>query len=297
VKLARIALDDGAEIIASVSDDGLRPVADYSAAAMLAALQGPSVPNREPPLPLDQFRLLCPAPAPATLRDFMVFEDHVANARQRSGRDVPKVWYEEAIFYFSNTASIFGPEDPITAPAGCRALDLELEVACLVGVEASDVDPDDPASLSVIAGLMLMNDWSARDLQMREMAGGLGPAKGKDFATSLGPWLVTVDELGHDGSGRLSGALEAFINGRRMGGADLSSAYYTWPQILARASANTRLVPGDVIGSGTVGTGCLLELRELGRRDTNPWLQPGDVVELRGGPLGTLRNTIGSRQT
>jgi fumarylacetoacetate (FAA) hydrolase len=131
---------------------------------------------------------------------------------------------------------------------------------------------------------------------MQEMGGGLGPAKGKDFATSLGPWVVSPDELNADGDGRYGCLLEAFVNGRRIGGGDLRSAYFSWAQVLSRASANTVLRPGDVIGSGTVGTGCLLEARALGHRKENPWLVAGDSVELRGGILGSLVNPIVSNQ-
>jgi fumarylacetoacetate (FAA) hydrolase len=171
-------------------------------------------------------------------------------------------------------------------------LDFELEVACIVGAEVRDLDPEDPASCDAIAGFMLMNDWSARDLQMKEMGGGLGPAKGKDFATSLGPWVVTPDELASGAPGRFACPLEVLVNERRVGGGDLASAYFTWSQVMGRASANTRVRMGDIIGSGTVGTGCLLELRTMGPKEEFPWLRAGDRVDLRGGPLGVLGNPI-----
>jgi 2-keto-4-pentenoate hydratase/2-oxohepta-3-ene-1,7-dioic acid hydratase in catechol pathway len=243
-------------------------------------------------VPLDEVQLLCPVPAPPSVRDFMIFEEHAINARAGTGTDVPEAFYHAPIFYFTNPACLLGPHDPVVIPRGSRMLDLELEVACLIGKDASDLDPDDPATCDVIAGFMLMNDWSARDLQMKEMGGGLGPAKGKDFGTSLGPWVVTTDELASDGKGRWSCELEAVVNGRRIGGGNLDSAYFTWSQVLARASENTVLRRGDVIGSGTVGTGCLIELRQMGLRAEHPWLAAGDVVELRGGVLGELTNPI-----
>jgi fumarylacetoacetate (FAA) hydrolase len=147
----------------------------------------------------------------------------------------------------------------------------------------------------VIAGFMLMNDWSARDLQVAEMGVGLGPVKGKDFATSVGPWIVTKDELGEPVDGKWSCRVDTFVDGRHVGGGDIASAHFGWNEVVARASENTRLVPGDILGSGTVGTGCILELRELGHREANPWLRDGSMVELRGGPLGALRNTVVAR--
>jgi 2-keto-4-pentenoate hydratase/2-oxohepta-3-ene-1,7-dioic acid hydratase in catechol pathway len=291
VKVARIQLDDGSVVLAHVDADGFRPFADDAPGAVLRALA------ERPPLgadvvPVSEARVLCPIVDPPSVRDFMVFEDHVVNSRVGSGTEVPAVWYQMPLFYFTNPASLHGPDDEVTIPRGSRAMDFELEVACLVDREASDLDPDDPASCDVIAGFVLMNDWSARDLQMAEMAGGLGPAKGKDFATSLGPWIVTPDELDVVAPGRWACPLEVSVNGRRVGGGDLSQAHFTWAQVLGRASANTRLRPGDVIGSGTVGTGCLIELRALGPKEDHPWLRPGDRVELHGGALGELANTI-----
>jgi 2-keto-4-pentenoate hydratase/2-oxohepta-3-ene-1,7-dioic acid hydratase in catechol pathway len=266
-------------------------VADDDPGAVLRVLTERPMPTG-PAVPATEVRVLCPVVDPPSVRDFMIFEEHVLNARVGTGTTVPDAWYAAPVFYFTNPACLLGPGDPVAVPHGSRTLDFELEVACLVGQEVRDLDPDDPASCDAIAGFMLMNDWSARDLQMAEMGGGLGPAKGKDFATSLGPWIVTPDELEPASPGRYGCALEVSVNGRRVGGGDLASAHFTWSQVLGRASANTRLRPGDVIGSGTVGTGCLLELRAVQGKDDNPWLRAGDEVELRGGPLGSLLNPI-----
>jgi len=223
--------------------------------------------------PLDEVRLVAPIEQPPTVRDFMAFEEHVRNARRVSGRgDVPAEWYQIPVFYFSNPHAIFGPGDEIPYPAGSEELDYELEVAAVVGADEQ------------IAGFTILNDFSARDLQRQEMRVGLGPAKGKDFATSIGPVIVTVDEL--DGS---RGEMVARVNGEERSRGNLSTLHHSWESMLARARQNTRLLPGDLIGSGTVGGGCILEQGD-GR-----WLQPGDVVELEVEGIGVLRNVIGPR--
>ena len=225
---------------------------------------------------LEDVRLLPPVPRPPSVRDAYAFEEHVRNAARVTGRPgVPAEWYELPVFYFSNPAAIYGPDDEIPFPAGSEELDFELEVAAVIG------DP----STDVIGGFTIMNDWSARDLQRKEMKVGLGPAKGKDFATSLGPMVVTPDELGD-----LRLEMVARVNGEERSRGNLGDMYHSWEAILERASANTQLVPGDVIGSGTVGTGCILEQGD-GR-----WLQAGDVVELEVEGIGVLRNRVGPKR-
>jgi fumarylacetoacetate (FAA) hydrolase len=225
---------------------------------------------------LEDVRLLAPVPRPPSVRDAYAFEEHIKNAARVTGRPgVPEEWYELPVFYFSNPAAIYGPDDEIPYPAGSNELDYELEVAAVIG---------DVTSTNVIGGFTIMNDWSARDLQRREMKVGLGPAKGKDFATSLGPVVVTPDELGD-----LRLEMVARVNGEERSRGNLGDMYHSWDAILERASANTELVPGDVIGSGTVGTGCILEQGD-GR-----WLQPGDVVELEVDGIGVLRNRVGKK--
>jgi fumarylacetoacetate (FAA) hydrolase len=206
---------------------------------------------------------------PPAVRDFMAFEAHVATARRQRGADVPKEWYEVPVFYFSNPTAMTGPGDIIPYPDGTQELDYELECAAVIGANGT------------IGGFTVMNDWSARDVQRQEMRVGLGPAKGKDFATSLGPVLVTPDEF--DGS---TGAMIARVNGEERSRGDLDAMYHRWDALLARAGQNTVLRAGDVIGSGTVGSGCILEHGD-GR-----WLQRGDVVELEIEGIGVLRNTI-----
>lgn len=220
---------------------------------------------------LEDVRLLAPVPRPPSVRDAYAFEEHIRNAARVTGRpSVPDEWYELPVFYFSNPAAIYGPDDEIPFPVGSAELDYELEVAVVIGAGGA------------IGGFTIMNDWSARDLQRQEMKVGLGPAKGKDFATSLGPVVVTPDELGD-----LRLEMVARVNGEERSRGNLGDMYHSWKAILERAGANTQLVPGDVIGSGTVGTGCILEHGD-GR-----WLQSGDVVELEVEGIGVLRNVIG----
>ena len=236
-----------------------------------------------------QVRILAPVPCPPSVRDFYAFEAHVANARKRRGLDMVPEWYEVPAFYFSNPAATIGPDVAVPVPPGTDALDFELEAAVIIGRECADVAAD--RAWGVVAGFTIMNDWSARDLQRREMAIGLGPAKGKDFATSLGPWLVTLDELEDRRQGdHYDLMMTARVNGRELSRGNLSDLYWSFPQMIEHASRGTRLLPGDVIGSGTVGSGCILE---LGPENAGGWLGPGDVVELEIERLGVLRNVVG----
>ena len=236
---------------------------------------------------LDEIKLLTPLERPNSLRDFYAFEDHVTAAYRQRGRDVPYAWYEVPVFYFGNHSSIYGPDADVPMPR-TKSLDYELELACVIGRAGRDILEEDAAYY--IAGFMLMNDWSARDVQREEMSVGLGPAKGKDFATSLGPWLVTPDELEElaVGDDRYNMPMIARVNGVERSRGNFRDIYYSFAQMIAHASRDANLYPGDVIGSGTIGTGCLLELTE----GKGPWLQPGDIVELEAAGLGVLRNRI-----
>jgi fumarylacetoacetate (FAA) hydrolase len=222
--------------------------------------------------PLDEIELLAPVLRPPSVRDFYAFEQHVKTARASRGLEMPEEWYRIPVFYFSNPNAIYGPEEEVSYPEGTEELDYELEVAAVIGAEGR------------IGGFSVMNDWSARDLQRAEMKVGLGPSKGKDFATSLGPIVVTPDEF--DGS---SGSMIARVNGEERSRGELADMYHSWDAIVEHAARNTELCSGDVLGSGTVGTGCILELGD-GR-----WLQPGDVVELEVEGIGVLRNRVGPR--
>src|SRR5829696_143440 len=223
--------------------------------------------------PLGEVRLLAPVRRPPSVRDFYAFEEHVKNAARVTGRSgVPDEWYEIPTFYFSNPAAIYGPGDEIPYPEGSEALDYELEVAAVIGAGGQ------------IDGFTIMNDWSARDLQRAEMKLGLGPAKGKDFATTLGPVVVTPDELGD-----LRLEMVARVNGEERSRGNLGEMYHSWEAIVAHARRNTRLLPGDVLGSGAVAGGSILD------RGDRRWLEPGDVVELEVEGIGVLRSSVGPR--
>jgi fumarylacetoacetate (FAA) hydrolase len=227
---------------------------------------------------------------PTTLRDAYAFEQHVKTANQNRGRDVPKEWYDFPVFYYTNPHSVFGPEDVIPYPAYTSALDYELEIAVVIGKAGMDIRAE--AAEEHIFGYTIFNDWSARDVQRAEMKVGLGPAKGKDFASSLGPLIVTREAIADRAEGRAGVynlEMRARVNGVEMSKGNLKDIYWSFGEIIARASESVMLQPGDVIGSGTVGTGCLLELT----KGQGPWLKPGDVVELEVERIGILRNTIG----
>jgi fumarylacetoacetate (FAA) hydrolase len=238
---------------------------------------------------LSTVQLAAPVTSPPSLRDFYAFEQHVKTANDNRGREVPSAWYDIPVFYFSNPGSIHGPDQPVRRPTTSQALDYELEVACVIGRTGTDIAAEDAEAH--ILGYLIMNDWSARDLQKQEMAVGLGPAKGKDFATSLGPLLVTPDELADRAAGRpgvYDLTMIARVNGVERSRGNWRDLHYSFGEMLARASADVTVYAGDVIGSGTVGTGCLLELTKA----QGPWLQPGDVVELEIERLGILRSVI-----
>jgi fumarylacetoacetate (FAA) hydrolase len=251
--------------------------------------------NRVPPEDVHRFMsrtedagIKTPIPDPPTLRDFYAFEDHVKAARARRGLSMPQEWYEFPAFYYSNPHVIYGPEENVPYPSYTKTLDYELEIACVIGRGGIDI-PEAQAE-SHIAGYTIMNDWSARDVQVGEMKIGLGPAKAKDFATSLGPWLVTPDELQDrkSGPGKFNLKMTAKVNNKELSLGNMDKMHWTFPQMIARASQSVQLLPGEVFGSGTVGTGSLLELGQ----EVHPWLEPGDVVELEIERLGVLRNKV-----
>jgi 2-keto-4-pentenoate hydratase/2-oxohepta-3-ene-1,7-dioic acid hydratase in catechol pathway len=200
-------------------------------------------------------------------------------------------WFELPVFYFSNPYCIVGPDEDVAVAPGSAALDFELEVAAVVGLGGRDL-PSSTAERH-IAGYCVMNDWSARDVQGREMKLSMGPVKGKDFATSLGPMLVTPDELESASRGRAFDlTMTAAVNGVEYSRASLADIYWSFGEMLAYASRGTRVEPGDIIGSGTCGTGCILELSLVHGTERYPWLKPGDVVELAVERLGRLRNRV-----
>lgn len=229
----------------------------------------------------ESFRWICPLDKLASLRDFLAFEDHVKGGAQRRGVDVPDYWYAAPVYYKGNHRQIMGPDDEVRWPQYTERIDFELELAMIVGKRGRDVSHD--AAGDYIFGFTVFNDWSARDIQSKEMSAWLGPAKGKDFANALGPCIITTDEVGTEPD------LEMIcrVNGEEWGRARSSQAKWSWADMLAHVSAAEDIFPVDVYGSGTPGGCCGLD---LGRT-----LEPGDVVELEIEKIGVLRNTVGRR--
>lgn len=239
-------------------------------------------------LTFDEVSFLSPL-KPTTLRDGYAFEQHVKTANKNRGREVPEEWYQFPVFYFTNPNAVFGHDDVIPYPPYTQAMDYELEIAAVIGKAGINIKPEEAEQY--IFGYTIFNDWSARDIQRKEMLVGLGPAKGKDFASSFGPVIITHDSLADRATGRpgvYDLEMAARVNGVEMSRGNFKDMHWSFGDIIARASESVMLYPGDVIGSGTVGTGCLLELTKF----QGPWLQHGDVIELEIELIGVLRNTI-----
>jgi fumarylacetoacetate (FAA) hydrolase len=254
-------------------------------------------------LPLDQVRLLAPVPHPTSVRDGYAFRQHVATARRNRGVEMIPEFDQFPVFYFTNHQSIVGPGEVPVEKDHLEQLDFELEAAVVIGKHGRNIRAKDADQC--IAGLMIMNDLSARVLQMDEMKLSLGPAKGKDFATAIGPWLVTPDELqsnlvSTENGNRYDLRMTAYHNGALVSDGNLKDMNWTFAEIIERASYGVELRPGDVIGSGTVGTGCYLELngtraleaKARGDRYSPVWLQAGDTIDLEITGLGRLSNKI-----
>ena len=251
---------------------------------------------------VSELNLLAPLPDPSSLRDGYAFRQHVETARRNRGLEMTPVFDSFPVFYFGNHHTVKGPGPVICMPDHFKKLDFELEAAIVISRKGKNIPVENADEY--IAGLMILNDFSARTLQMEEMLLNLGPAKGKDFITTTGPWLVTTDELkkwetsgknGHPGkSWNLH--MSALVNGKIVSEGNLSDMEWTFAELIARASYGVDLYPGDIIGSGTVGTGCFLELNGTGKwKDpeyAEQWLQAGDIVELKIDGLGMLKNNI-----
>ena len=222
--------------------------------------------------------MTAPLPNPASLRDFIAFEDHIAATSKRRGQPIPPEWYKAPVYYKGNHRTIVGPNHELRWPLNTQKLDYELELACVIGRNGIDVAERDAAQY--IAGYTIMNDFSARDIQFQEMACRLGPAKGKDFATAIGPCIVTPDEIPDLASLQMI----ARVNGDVWSQGRFGSIHWSFSQMIEHVSRGEAIYPGDLFGSGTVGGGCGLEL--------DRYLQPGDCIELEIQPIGILRTTI-----
>jgi fumarylacetoacetate (FAA) hydrolase len=237
--------------------------------------------------PLEEIRLLAPLPWPMTLRDFYAFEEHVSRANKRRGEEVPDAWYEIPVFYFSNPMTVVGPGEPVLPPRETEMLDFELELAWTLREPVRDPTPEEAAE--AVGGVTIMNDWSARDLQAQEMQVGLGPSKGKDFATSLGPSLVTPDEFeGREAGNAWDLEMRATINGEERSRGNLADVHWSLGEMTAHAAADVTVHPGEVLATGTVGTGSLLDLGA----EPGEFLEPGDEVALEVEGVGLLENTV-----
>jgi len=257
--------------------------------------------------PVSNYEILAPVPHPTSCRDGYAFRQHVEAARKNRGVEMIPEFDQYPIFYFTNHQAVEGPGPVYCMPDHFQQLDFELEIAIVIGkkgrnIKASEAD-------AYISGFTIMNDMSARKLQMEEMLLNLGPAKGKDFSTVIGPWLVTPDELaqkvaptkaGHTGL-NYDLAMKCYVNDILVSSGNVKDMDWTFAEIIERCSYGVTLYPGDVIGSGTVGTGCFLELNGTGKRlDPNfqpQWLQNGDRVTMTIDQLGVLENQIIAEDT
>ena len=254
---------------------------------------------------LADVRLLAPIPNPPSVRDFIGFEQHMLNASKAFGHSIGDVYYQIPVFYFTNHHAIYGPEDKIQRPAAETKLDLELEIAVVIGKKGSDIQAANAEDY--IFGYTIFNDWTARAIQGQEMQMPLGPAKGKDFANAFGPCIVTKDEfeqyrcsISRDShpthlkmpltnNNRFDVKMTAKINGELICEGNYNTAFWAFPEMIERASRNNvSLMPGDILGSGTVGWGSLIE----NNFNVHPPIEPGDVVELEIEGIGILRNLV-----
>ena len=230
----------------------------------------------------EQVRMMAPLPNPTSLRDFIAFEEHIAATSKKRGQPIPPEWYKAPVYYKGNHRTIIGPDEDLLWPLETTKLDYELELACVVGRKGRDISERD--AQHYIAGYTIMNDFSARDIQFQEMACRLGPAKGKDFATAIGPCLMTPDEI----PDLNALTMIARVNGEVWSKGRFGTIHWSFPQMIAHVSRGETIYPGDLFGSGTVGGGCGLEM--------DRYLNPGDVVELEIQPIGVLRTRVVSKK-
>jgi 2-keto-4-pentenoate hydratase/2-oxohepta-3-ene-1,7-dioic acid hydratase in catechol pathway len=283
--------DDGRQQFGVVSGNAIQPLPEANSS--LEVLSGRKRLDVDAPaVPLSDVRLRAPIDPP-TIRDFSAFEQHIEGVVLNMGADasVPDAWYEVPGFYFSNPHAVIGPDDEVELPPGTEALDFELEVAVVIGRAGRNLTPDQ--ATDHIAGFTLFNDWSARDIGFREASLPFGQAKGKDFASTIGPWIVSPDELDPYRHGdRIDIALSATLNGVVLGVDSLANLAWSIEELISYASRGAWIRPGDLIGVGTCGSGCLAELWGRNGRHDPPPLKAGDVVTLTAEGIGTLTNTV-----
>jgi 2-keto-4-pentenoate hydratase/2-oxohepta-3-ene-1,7-dioic acid hydratase in catechol pathway len=249
------------------------PDALAAAGKILQSLNARSVDQHEA-------RLLAPVPRPGAIRDFFAFEEHALQGAKRRSEPLTPAWYEQPVYYKGNHREIYGPGDTVPWPSYTRKLDFEFEIACVVGKKGRDLSPEDAAKH--VAGYMIFNDWSARDIQKNEMLCRMGPAKAKDFANGFGPWLLTADELAEPEGLKMT----LRVNGEVWSEGNSSGRYWKFPLMLSHVSQEETVYPGDILGSGTYFKGCGL--------DQDRWIKPGDAVEMTVEKLGTLKQIAGA---
>ena len=273
MKLVTYRDSGGAERVGQLEGDNIQPLA---AESMIDWLNGNGRETSGDPVATSDVELLAPVPVPPSIRDFFTYKVHVETVTKPAG-GIPEYWYEGPVFYFTNPSVVHAPGEPVARPSLSKDFDFELEIAAVMDGNGE------------IAGFTLYNDWSARDIQRNEMPVGVGPHKCKDFAQTLGPWLVTPDELPYEG-GRLDIEGRVFVNGEEITGSNASEMHFSWDEIVSHASRDSKLVAGDVLGSGTLGKGCLLEIGPVVEGDR--WIEPGDTVALEADGLGRLETPI-----
>lgn len=279
---ARVGIVQNSAIHGSGDDRTLLELLRSGPEAMAAVAKAAG--SAAPAAAFDEANLLAPL-EPPSVRDFLCFLDHYRNATLNS--DLAPIWTEQPAFYFSNPHATIGPNDPAPISPGCDMFDFEVEVACVIGIDGANLHPDDAEAH--IAGYTIFCDWSARDLQLTEMQFGLGPTKGKDGATTLGPMLVTADELADRRAGKgFNLTMRAWVNDELVTDGSLAQLDWSFPEMVAHASRGTEVKVGDVIGSGTVPMGCLLEHAMRDGEDFRGWLAPGDRVRIEVELLGSL---------
>lgn len=237
-------------------------------------------------------RLLPPVPAPRTFRVFDAFEDHARNWRKKLDIDFSESWSAQPAFYFGNSASLIGHEAPVSCPRDGQQLDFGLSLGIVIGRGGRNISARN--AWKHVAGFTIINDLSVREIERLEMRTGLGPGKSRDFATAVGPYLVTLDDLADriDSEGRIHLTMTAKLNGKEISRGNAASMFFSWPQIIEQASRDVEILPGDLFCSGTIGGGSILE---IGPDTTGGWLKSGDTLELEIERLGILRTPIVAR--